>query len=159
MLSNPLLVKSDVSNLAELYIPWNNTAALGKGVSGLNNMYNFLEDGSNLKMFIDKHCKFLLKPLQGHTGILKESLIVESLQDNVHTHKLSNNYSKLITKPYKNMCGVYVFFEPGKTGIVQCGSNLDFDSRMEVHYQALRKGDPKAFYQYTRENGGMSIYS
>jgi hypothetical protein len=50
-------------------MPWYNIQALTKGIEALNQMYNFLEHDSPLKMFLNQHCSHLLKPLEGDTGI------------------------------------------------------------------------------------------
>lgn len=121
-------------------MPWHNTQSLAKGIEGLNRMYNSLLPNNPLKLFLDKHCLHLLKPLQGDTGIpieYKDPKVLLTLQDTV---SLSPQYNPQDFEGLPKVC-TYAFFLEGEEKVTQCGSTIRVVNRMQTHYaQANKQG-------------------
>lgn len=112
------------------FIPWHNTDSLAKGILGLEKMYVSLPSDSDLKKFLDKHCKHLLAPLTGHTPISTSMTDISNLMNHPGTVKMGNTYTSNLTFHVNMKCGVYVFFDPNDDNISQCGSTINFRNRM-----------------------------
>lgn len=143
--------------IARQHIPWVTTPQLTQGIATLNQMYSSLSD-SPLKSFIGNHCLFLLKPLVGYTQVPIVMVDPRYLATHPNTIQLGNSKSVSYTQKFKEFCGVYVFFNTGDK-VHQCGSNLDFQVRMGLHYQGV-KHNPKPFYSdAVAKRGGLSAYT
>jgi hypothetical protein len=152
--TSALLTGSGIKLNDHQFIPWNYTYSLDKGIEALNRMYNHLQNSSPLKEYIDNNCQFLLQRLEGHTNIPVNSVTINNLMSDDTTINLQNLYSKSYTNQLKTKSGVYLFFNPEDTHVLQCGSNIDFESRLSNHYHDVKESN-KPFYKHLRFKGGI----
>lgn len=136
----------DISN----FIPWHETSSLRAGTAAIIRMREDARTSGRMVDFMDTYCKHLLTPLQGHTGIPQSMANVEYLLSLPSTVDLGTKYSSSYTKGLENLSGVYVFFDPVKNTIAQCGSNTSFPSRLFNHYHT------KVLLPFA--NGGLGQY-
>lgn len=119
-------------------MPWHNTQSLAKGAEGLSRMFNSLQPNSPLKLFLDKHCLHLLKPLEGDSGIpieYKDPKVLLALENTV---SLSSQYKPEDYKVLPKVC-TYAFFIQGEDKVIQCGSTIRLINRMHTHYAQANK--------------------
>jgi hypothetical protein len=123
------------------FIPWHNTTSLSKGMEALNRMYYSLKDNDPLKLFLDKYCLHLLKPLEGHTTIPTDYSQPGVLINLPNTVQLASTFTVSQFKELPQTVGIYVFYLKGQDLVVQCGSTIRFLNRMMNHYREALKGN------------------
>ena len=123
-------VVAGVSADTEEFIPWHNTQALGNGIKGLNSIFNYLEDNSPLKLFLQEHCSHLLKPLEGNRGISVKYAKPSGLSENPDVVSLSDKYTPAQFDNLPGSVGVYVFYNEDSDRVMQCGSSIRLSDRM-----------------------------
>jgi hypothetical protein len=129
----------DICSLS--FIPWHNTTSLSKGIIALNRMYNSLKDNDSLKLFLDKHCLHLLKPLKEYTSIPTNYSKPKVLINLPNTVNLEPNFTASQFKGLSQTVGIYVFYFEGQDSVVQCGSTIRFLNRITNHYREAVKGN------------------
>lgn len=132
---------------AEKWVQFKETRALNKGILGLNNMYNWLPEESDLKLYLNSNATFLLNPLTGNTPIMTSALDITTITSHPFTVNLDSGFSLKYThhSDLLGSAGVYVFVDKSSGQISQCGSCINWTSRLALHYQDAKKSS-KAFY-------------
>ena len=126
-------------NRVGLYIPWHNTRSLLNGVEGLKRMFESLPLNSPVRLFIEKNCTHLMKPIEGNTGIpiaYVMSSVLNTLPDVV---KLGTTYKSDQFKHLLGEVAVYVFYLDNMDKPTQCGSSIRLKNRIRTHYLHARK--------------------
>lgn len=121
-------------------VPYADSVYFAKTMVAQNAMYNHLPEGSPVKEYIRKNCLFLLEPQKGEFTV-PLSLKAEDLMNHETAVMLKPGFSAYYTKPslYADTAGVYLFVHLLKKAIAQCGSCINWTTRLRLHYQTGRK--------------------